>query len=450
MNISPRLDYVSITNENSTIYVYKLKDLNQDENEFNVDVDEIKQTQQHFNKNSRKLFTNGNQLHEFVGGHSNIVYKSKFTHDSKYLLSCGADSIVSLWDVNTDYLNLWSHDSTYQKTCSPLICKYNGHLYSVFDIDIYSHLNSFVTCSKDKTARLWSFDRVFPLRVYSGHQSDVNCVTFHPNGSYIATGSSDKTVRFYSVHSGECLRLFYGHTGRVYSVCFSPDGQYLASAGEDKIIKLWDIKTGKLLKELKNHTDTVYSLEFDNSSTFLCSGSSDKTLKFWNFNAKDDSIPVINIKSEPIEMSNGESKHETLSPSSSNELLNSINVNFTISTLYCDLQNVFYALGMKKKTNETIQDNDNEAVNIGKNDDCSTKIKKKIISNDAPLSFSNNNQNFTNNPINSSSSQISQISTRRRTLANDQQNTSNTSTTANMDNQSITNLFNNHEDLYEI
>lgn len=135
-------------------------------NSFDSDTTEIKES---------------NNFQELIGGHSNVVFKSKFTHDSKYLLSCGADNIACLWDVN-------NFKNSFDEGKVPLVCSYSGHLYPVWDLEIFSQLNLFVTASKDTTARLWSFDHIYPLRIYCGHQSDVNCVKFHPNGSYLATG----------------------------------------------------------------------------------------------------------------------------------------------------------------------------------------------------------------------------------------------------------------------
>ena len=318
--------------------------------------------------NFSRLFQNNNEFHELVGGHSKSVYKAKFTHNSKYLLSCGADGLACLWDVEKELLSN-SNVIRHKNICSPLVSTYSGHQYSIWDIDVFSNLNLFVTASQDKTARLWSFDRLYPLRVYASHYSDVDCVAFHPNGAYIATGSSDKTIRFWSVHSGDCLRLFSLHSGKILSICFSPDGQYLASAGDDKIIKIWDIKTGKQLKDLIGHTNTIHALHFDNSSSVLCSGGMDKTVKIWDFN--NSYSPKDNDKL--VEKSN--------------ELIHSINYNFNIHSIYCDFQNVFYTMGAnpnplipvkkenliidnKKIANKNIEQNEN---NLNK-----TPTKKKV------------------------------------------------------------------------
>jgi WD40 repeat protein len=153
VTLSPNLEYISCTNELSSISVYRVRRVGDDK---------------HWN------------VKELFNGHSNTIFKSKFTHDSNHLLSCSADSNACLWDVGR----------------SSFICKYSGHSYPIWDISLYSQLNLFATSSKDTTTRLWSFDRLYPLRVYSGHSLDVNCASFHPNGSYIATGSSDRTIRF--------------------------------------------------------------------------------------------------------------------------------------------------------------------------------------------------------------------------------------------------------------
>ena len=238
-SISPDAEMASFTTENSDILLYKLNE----DREKNLTL---------FEKNSKKQSPKITQSYfkELSGGHAAAVFKSKFTHDSNYLLSCGSEGVACLWDVNSN-----SHAAT-----SSLICSYSGHLYPCWDVAIFSKLNLFSTSSKDGTAKLWCFDRVYPLRSYCGHQSDVNVVRFHPNGSYLATGSSDKTVRLWSVQTSEFVRLFSGHRSRVFAVEFSPDGNYLASAGEDRKIKVWDLRSGALYKELKGkHQEEIQS-----------------------------------------------------------------------------------------------------------------------------------------------------------------------------------------------
>lgn len=114
----------------------------------------------------------------------------------------------------------------------------------------------FASASRDRSARLWTSERTFPLRSYVGHTLAVDvrllptcpsrspdtlpwmcplcrwqCVEFHPNNSYLATGSQDRTVRLWSTQDGKCVRLLQGHKSNILCLAFSPNGKQLASSG---------------------------------------------------------------------------------------------------------------------------------------------------------------------------------------------------------------------------
>ncbi|KAG8379567.1 hypothetical protein BUALT_Bualt07G0102400 [Buddleja alternifolia] len=136
--------------------------------------------------------------------------------------------------------------------------------------------------SHDRTARIWSVDRVQPLRILAGHLSDVDCVQWHANCNYVATGSSDKTVRLWDVQSGECVRIFVGHRSMILCLAMSPDGRYMASGDEDGTIMMWDLATGRCVSPLVGHGSCVWSLSFSCEGSLLASGSADCTVKIWD------------------------------------------------------------------------------------------------------------------------------------------------------------------------
>lgn len=166
----------------------------------------------------------------------------------------------------------------------------------------------FASASHDRTARIWSMDKIQPLRIMAGHLSDVDvsvflvqiiclywstwcwidayslmlcadacifllsfiyyiifgwqCVQWHVNCNYIATGSSDKTVRLWDVQTGECIRMFIGHRSMVLSLAMSPDGRYMASGDEDGTIMMWDLSSGRCVSPLGGHSSCVWSLAY--------------------------------------------------------------------------------------------------------------------------------------------------------------------------------------------
>jgi WD40 repeat protein len=467
--ISPNFETISFTSEKSSIFLYKL------------------------NQYEKKMTYSD----ELVGGHTGAIFKSKFTHDSKFLLSCGEDGLACLWNMKKTKLNNKldfsyyeseqdseddEYTNNYQNTSdlSSLTCSYSGHLYSIWDVEIFSRLNLFSTCSKDGTARLWSFDRLYPTRVYCGHQSDVNSVRFHPNGSYLATGSSDKTVRLWSVQSSEFVRLFSGHRSRVFNVAFSPDGNYLASAGEDRKIKIWDLRSGGLYKEFKGHTDIIHSLLFDNNSEILCSGGLDRTVKFWDVHSKN-----IQVESNSNKLSDNIKSNKSLNSSfTSNELIKSINVDFSVYSINCDIQNVFYFSGAAKKSNKAIipPSTNINTVEVNKNSLISSPQMKNTNNGEPNLSTMPTHQlklpiisvikpsnkiPAKTKKVSSSKSEITStettqtiqeskptINTRRRAAAALLASSSSTTTTTQsiIDNQQDTTsyLFKNNDDLYEV
>lgn len=55
---------------------------------------------------------------------------------------------------------------------------YSGHSYPIWCMDT-SVFNLYIaTGSHDRTAKLWSLDRTFPLRIFAGHFLDVNVCFF--------------------------------------------------------------------------------------------------------------------------------------------------------------------------------------------------------------------------------------------------------------------------------
>lgn len=61
----------------------------------------------------------------------------------------------------------------------------SGHSYPIWCMDT-SVFNLYIaTGSHDRTAKLWSLDRTFPLRIFAGHFLDVNVCFLNYYYTYI-------------------------------------------------------------------------------------------------------------------------------------------------------------------------------------------------------------------------------------------------------------------------
>ena len=54
------------------------------------------------------------------------------------------------------------------------VAVYKGHNYPVWDVSFSPLGFYFATASHDGTARVWSTDHLYPLRLYASHLADVN------------------------------------------------------------------------------------------------------------------------------------------------------------------------------------------------------------------------------------------------------------------------------------
>jgi transcription initiation factor TFIID subunit 5 len=72
-----------------------------------------------------------------------------------------------------------------------------------------------LSCSEDKTARLWSLETSSILACYPGHNYPVWDVEWGPLGVYFATASYNRTARLWSADQIHPLRLFVGHLSDV-------------------------------------------------------------------------------------------------------------------------------------------------------------------------------------------------------------------------------------------
>ena len=57
-------------------------------------------------------------------------------------------------------------------------------------------VNTFITGSVDRTARMWDLRTPGCVQTFWGHNADVNSVSVHPSGVSFVTCSEDKTVSY--------------------------------------------------------------------------------------------------------------------------------------------------------------------------------------------------------------------------------------------------------------
>ena len=106
-----------------------------------------------------------------------------------------------------------------------------------------------------------------------GHDHDVSCVEFMPDGGHLVSCSRDKTIRMWDINTGFCIRTLNvneeGHSSWIKVVCVNSKGTFLASGSEDENVVVWDLtvnpKQNAIANILTEHTNRIDTVVFANN-----------------------------------------------------------------------------------------------------------------------------------------------------------------------------------------
>merc|ERR1712233_174794 len=185
-------------------------------------------------------------------GHSHFVEGVVLSSDGAFALSCSWDRTLRLWGLKNGVTT---------KT-------FVGHDKDVLSVAFSADNRQIVSGSRDKTIKLWNTLGECKYTIVSdgeGHGEWVSCVSFSPNASHplIVSGGWDKLVKVWNLSNCKLRTNLIGHAGYINAVTVSPDGSLCASGGKDGVAMLWDLNEGKRLYSLPcEQGDIIHALCF--------------------------------------------------------------------------------------------------------------------------------------------------------------------------------------------
>ncbi|KAJ3231247.1 hypothetical protein HDU81_003902 [Chytriomyces hyalinus] len=210
-----------------------------------------------------------------VHAHRDGVACMQYNDCKARFVTGGHDHVVRYWDADSN-------------TC---LKELTGHTQCVTGVQFDEH--KIVSCSLDRTIRIWSISRNFEcLRTLEGHRDGVVCL--HYVDELLASGSADASIRVWNILSGQFYTL-RGHTDWVNKVVIYQKTQ-LFSCSDDRTVRLWNLETRQVLRQFTGHQDHVQSLsislphmraarasiESKGGAPKLVTASADKTVKVWD------------------------------------------------------------------------------------------------------------------------------------------------------------------------
>jgi WD40 repeat protein len=122
-------------------------------------------------------------------GHSNSVFTLAYTPDGRWLLSAGRDARLKAWDTQSAY---------------QLQGEVMAHLFAINNLDFSADGKHFVTCSLDKSIKVWRTADLTLLKVidkarHAGHGTSVNRVLWTAYKGQVLSASDDRTISSWDV-----------------------------------------------------------------------------------------------------------------------------------------------------------------------------------------------------------------------------------------------------------
>lgn len=183
-------------------------------------------------------------------GHTSVITGIAVSSDEKWLVTCSKDKTIRIWDAATGAeLRQIKGEFDFNDIC---ITRDNKQIISLDDD------------TDDKAGvRYWDIATGKQLRFYPDKRGLSKCISISKDGQYIAIGNLMKQIRIYQVKDHKLIRELPGHSNWVNSLAFSSDNRHLVSSSYDHSIRAWDIKTGNLVKDLPSRINPVDELVFD-------------------------------------------------------------------------------------------------------------------------------------------------------------------------------------------
>jgi WD40 repeat protein len=121
--------------------------------------------------------------------HTNSVFSLHYTLEYDFLISASRDARLKKWSVSQGY---------------QLEKEVPAHLYAINNIAFSPDGKHFITCSMDKTIKLWHTETMKLLKVldrarHGGHSTSVNKVLWIAENRLVS-GSDDRNISIWNVH----------------------------------------------------------------------------------------------------------------------------------------------------------------------------------------------------------------------------------------------------------
>lgn len=191
-------------------------------------------------------FSTGKMLRKIPQAHRESVLNLKFDH--RFLVTCSKDKTIKIWSRH----ELRPGDRDYPVRGVP-----NGGKCPAYIVDLRSNggsidMDTFLTPQQRNPLKAYT-----PLMLIDSHGAAVNAI--HIYHDQLVSASGDRYVKVFDIHTGVCTAVCRGHTKGI--ACVQYDGKRIVSGSSDNTIRIYDPATQAEVACLQGHQRLVRTIQ---------------------------------------------------------------------------------------------------------------------------------------------------------------------------------------------
>jgi U3 small nucleolar RNA-associated protein 12 len=224
-------------------------------------------------------------LLDTIKAHEGPVWSLQVHPDGKSLVSGSADKSAKFWDFK-----VVQEEIPGAKRTTPRFKLIHSRTLKVAD-DILSLRFSpdarlLAVALLDNTVKVFFVDSLKLFLNLYGHKLPVLNMDISWDSKLIVTCSADKTVRVWGLDFGDCHKSFLAHEDSIMAVAFVPNnkdgnGHNFFSVSKDRVIKYWDGDKFEHIQKLAGHHGEIWAMAISHSGEFIVTASHDKSIRTW-------------------------------------------------------------------------------------------------------------------------------------------------------------------------